>query len=132
MAFYRSGGGGDLTETTLWTNESPTSSIAAETDISLSQGYNNFDYIGVYFRVTTLIDTTYLVMCPTSVFDNATPSSGFRLCLSNYTNSYTAARTIWRGSTSNYTSLKVSAGYRINSTSTANSNVIPTKIVGLK
>ena len=47
-----------LTETTLWTNSSPTSTFAPQT-VTLSQSSDNFTYIKVYFRCSTSDSTTY-------------------------------------------------------------------------
>lgn len=42
-------GGGELKETTLWTNSSPTNSFSAQ-DVTLSQSIDNYKYISVHYK----------------------------------------------------------------------------------
>lgn len=58
MAFIRCGGGG-MTETTLWTNPSTSSSLAAG-DVTLSQSIANFDLLKFEFNYSTS-DTTNII-----------------------------------------------------------------------
>ena len=54
MALFRtsSGGGGGMTETVIWTNPSPSSSFS-EQDIALSNDYNNYDLIKIYYKISS-------------------------------------------------------------------------------
>lgn len=62
MALFRCGGGsggGTETETVLWTNSSPSSSMASGTQMTLSQSMANFEYIKVKYRYYTGATTYY-------------------------------------------------------------------------
>ena len=51
MAWFKTGKG-ELRETVLWTNSSPSSSFSGKT-VSLDQSYTEFDYIRFYYRGST-------------------------------------------------------------------------------
>lgn len=115
---------GGSTETVLWTNGSPTSQFAAQT-ITLSDDYSNYDYIEVYFRLSTSDDTEYRDIIPKVTLDKSNSSNTFAIG-NAYSNSTRA-----RGSYVNGASMYFTAAYPLTSTSTTNSYVIPTKIVGI-
>ena len=115
---------GGSTETVLWTNNSPTSQFAAQT-ITLSDDYSNYDYIEVYFRLSTSDDTEYRDIIPKATLDKSNSSNTFAIG-NAYSNSTRA-----RGSYVSGASMYFTAAYPLTSTSTNNSYVIPTKIVGI-
>ena len=51
------GGGGDLVETVLWTNPSPTSSFSPQI-ITLNDNWDNYDYIEVDFKAFNTYDNS--------------------------------------------------------------------------
>lgn len=84
MALYRcssnnsgGGGGGTLTETTLWTNSSP-SSAQTNTTISLSNNINNYDYLRIYWKRDTSTNEDISVMVSVDDFKK-TKGDGIQL-----------------------------------------------------
>jgi len=67
MAFIRANsGGGDLSETTLWTNPNPSASFSAQT-VTLSQSITNFKYIAfTYARNIDSLSDVHRVIYPVS------------------------------------------------------------------
>ena len=124
--------GGTLKETTLWTNPSPTSSMPNDTYVTLPQSYKDFDYLGVYFWGSTTDQTEHMIMCPSSMLDNALTSSGFRFGWMNYTGSMLVTRNLWRTNNTDYIHLTIGRGERTSGTGWQNTYAIPLKIVGLK
>lgn len=112
------------TETVLWTNDSPTSQFASQT-ITLSDNVSNYDYLEVYFRCSTSDDTEYRDIIPKATLDKSSSSNTYAIG-NAYSNSTRA-----RGSYVNGTSMYFTAAYPLTSTSTNNSYVIPTKVVGI-
>lgn len=113
------------TETVLWTNNSPTSQFASQT-ITLSDDYSNYDYIEVYFRCSTSDDTEYREIIPKATLDKSSSLATFTI--GNNANTATRARGIYADTTS---SLNITSAYPLSGSSSANSYVIPTKIVGI-
>ena len=60
-------GGGDLKETILWTNPSPTSSFGG-VDVSLSETIENFKYVKLYFRISTSNSTQSATIYEKDIF----------------------------------------------------------------
>ena len=138
-AYYVNGNGwlystkptGGFTETSLWTNSSPTSTFAAQT-VSLNQTITTtkFDYIKIKVRVSTSVSTEQSYIFPTSEFLNFADSG------SNMPRGYVGmrinsnqARFVTMTSTSQ---VKFSASYQLASTSSNSTGIIPVSISGLK
>ena len=75
MAWYPTnigGGSSELQETVLWTNSSPTSNFANQT-VTLSDDINNYEYLKVYYRISTTNSKTIGILV--SVDDFKTTAS---------------------------------------------------------
>lgn len=118
------------TETTLWTNSSPTSNISGETTISLSS-VANYDYIKFYFRWNTTDSTEYSIILTKAEWRKATGANGAtQVALGGMTSGGTNfCRRIRYVSD---TSAKILSANQIGGTNTYNNALIPTKITGLK
>lgn len=66
------GGSSELQETVLWTNSSPTSNFANQT-VTLSDDINNYEYLKVYYRISTTNSKTIGILV--SVDDFKTTAS---------------------------------------------------------
>ena len=135
-ALKKRGGGGALTETTLWTNSSPTSNMADGTLLTLSQPYSDFDYIKVEYNYSVNEQISYTVIFTKELFDSAFNGGAYggRPYLGIYTGAAQIVR-IFYGATNNPnpSQLYTTGGRRVKSTSgDLNTHVIPTKIIGLK
>lgn len=131
MGLYKAGGGGKMTETTLWTNSSPTSSFANQT-VTLSQSITAFDYIRIYFRTQNTQDNEFSAIYLASevntwVESSSTPRPFGILCGNQGTN--TRKRLVMYVSN---TSLSLSHATGVNNSTTVDAALIPTKITGLK
>lgn len=123
------------TETTLWTNNSPTSNFSAQT-VTLSQDIDNFTYLRVYFRPSTTNTTEASVMVPVSDFKARMPHSGtyprFGLAIVNKNTSSSAESVrgiFYESDTTVYIGTASGVG---SSTSSWTNYSIPTKITGIK
>lgn len=65
----RKNGGGRLKETVLWTNSSPTSNLDAG-DLGLSAPMTDFDFIRVYYRVSTSVSTSNYIDYPIALIES--------------------------------------------------------------
>lgn len=114
-------------ETTLWTNSSPSSSFAAQT-VTLSQSYENFDFINITYckrtTETSLLSSVYL-----STADLAAMGSNFRGVLGNRLDTTDRVRTFYPSSN---TQIYFNTAYNYASSTQNNNQSIPTKITGLK
>ena len=129
MAWFKTGGGGALSETVLWTNSSPTTSFAAKT-VTLSQSIANFERVRIYWRGSTSLATEASIDVSISDLQSFTGNSALRGSLgiintngSNYTRSFAYV---------NNTSIAFTNAYPFDNTSAVNIVAIPTKICGLK
>lgn len=124
MAYIRCGGGG-MTETTLWTNFSPSSSFEAQTRI-LNQDYTNFPYIRFYYRGSTSNTEERSVMIAKDDFTGKTLVFGGNF---DFTNS--KARSCYNSGSDK---IYFSSSYELKSSSqsASGSYIIPTKITGVK
>ena len=120
------GGSSELQETVLWTNSSPTSSFATQT-VTLSDDINNYDYIGIYYRVSTSVATTGFAMTKVSDYVQNVSSSQPRLAFAGITGTTAQFRNIKYD-----TDTTVVIGGAIATSGASNNNVIPTAISGLK
>lgn len=127
-------GGGDLTETTLWTNPSPSSSLAGG-DVTLSQSIANFDLLKFSWRYSTDDHTsikTY-VDVPTYRANSKSASGaagkGINPSCLIYTGSANYVRTCYYTSD---TKTYIGVCGRVGSSSTSNTSVILESIKGIK
>ena len=139
MAWFRTGGGGGaLSETVLWTNPSPTTGISETTTVDLSESLDNFTYIGMYCRFSNSDTTESFAMMKTEDLATASTSllKGQYLTVCTRRASSGTGQVIARVLYGSSNKSKVSIGncYALTSTTAAtySSNMIPTKIVGLK
>ena len=120
-------GGGGLTETTLWTNSSPSSTFSAQ---SVSVGdLTPYDYIKIVWRWSTSDATTWEILIPNTTattmkygFGGATMSASqarYRYC--------TFAKT-----TGVSMSFSNSVLHSSSAQTTSGAYIIPTKIIGVK
>ena len=137
MAYIRcetGGGTPSMTETTLWTNSTPSSNFTGK-DITLSEDYTTFTYIKIEYKAATTKNTsTYLLVPPSaltmSVFtDPSTPLVSISGRRSSSPSTVQQTRRICHVSN---TSLNISDAYQINAASMNNDGAIPLKISGLK
>ena len=132
-ALSGSSGGGGLTPTTLWSNNSPTSNFPASGNtitVTLSDDIDNYEYIKIKARRGTSDATEYAVIYSVEDFkklNNATGASAGALAY-NY-NSSNSVRIFYY--TSN-TSVTFELNKAVNATGTARTGAIPLEIIGLK
>ena len=119
--------GGTLRETVLWTNASPTSQMA-ETSITLSEDITNFDYIKIYWRLSTTNDLECSILVePTKISHNNVNVNAISITSRSTGSSY--GRVIYVGNTNDIifvTTAAVRGGSSLN-----NGMAIITKISGL-
>ena len=135
MALFRygnsnAGGGGGGTpvmqETQLWSNSYPGSAFGNQV-INLSSSITNYDYIGIYYRPKANTPSVeYLVMVPTSDFQDMDYASDAVMLMSYYNNYY--ARAVWYV---NNTQIHFSDSLQVSGGGNSNGTSIPTKIVGM-
>ena len=129
----KGGGSGKYTETSLWTNQSPSSAFAAQT-VSLSDNLSKYKYVKVKFKFET-----------SSTSDNAMGS--FIVSVDEFKkatyNSYNNIPTYMVGTANtsyhfsryfeyvNDTSIYFSPAYTVNNANSNNSRSIPLEILGL-
>ncbi len=128
MGLYRSGGG-KMTETTLWTNSSPTSTMA-DTTATLSDNLSNYDYLKVTYRISTSNATTNEVIVPVSDFKAMKYGNTYNFMgVSAYVSSLAYCRPIEYTSE---TTIKIYQARKLYNSGYGNTIAIPTKISGLK
>jgi len=129
LASLKQKGGGNLTETTLWTNSSPTSGFNAS-NVTLSDSTNNYKYIKIYWRTSTSNSTIGSIIIDKDTWDTMTEASNHpKAGIAAYTNSATHNRIIFKVSA---TEIRVGLCYQVGASTYSANNVIPTKICGLK
>ena len=116
-----------FSETTLWTNSSPTSSFSGDITVSNISGY---DYIKIYFRYSTSLNETSEAIFPWTIFYNEYCGFGMRKSSSTSINDM-KYRCCYAKS---YTTLNFanSVSHQSASQTTSGAYIIPTKITGLK
>lgn len=131
MAWFETGSGVGkvLEETVLWTNSSPTSSLAAGNK-TLSESVDNFDKILIQYRLSTSISDGSYVIFDVDEYkqyvlagNNAAGGIAYRYSSGTYVRTiyYTDATTIYFGT-----------GYKLATSDTANGTCIPTRVLGIK
>lgn len=138
MGFYRcvpTQGGGEPTETVLYTNSKVTSDWTSKT-VSLSQDASEFDFIRFEYRVSKNLTTEYSTTVKASdvVASNDIAGNKTRIIIGGVYSSDDYYRKITTIYTSSNPAGRVNIGTcYMNGGSTAyNSNIIPIRIVGIK
>ena len=125
------GGGAKYTETSLWTNPSPSADFVADTTVTLSQGMSNFKYIKItWARTTTELSNVGSVIYPVEDFvrykwGTANPTAN--IGITNTSNAPFARTVIYVSDTK----IKFGINARINYANTTNTGNIPLTILGL-
>lgn len=131
----KGGGGQQYTETSLWTNSSPSSAFSGQ-DVTLSESIDNFKYIAVKYKATTtstsdsqmgtVIYKAEDIKKATSPSAALQPVGAFGNLNANNTN-YFYRYIVYKGSTTLY----LSNSYSINASGNNTSLAIPLEILGL-
>lgn len=130
----KTGGGGSMSETSLWTNNEPTSNFAAQT-VTISDDIDNYSYIGIEYEFSTAVTTlTNKVFFPVDLFKtyrfNGNTQHAFgAFGMQNSTSNLMYARVAYYVSD---TSVGFSSGYGINRAYENAASMVPLKIIGLK
>ena len=117
-----------LSETTLWTNSSPTSNFAAQ-NINLSQSISNFKFIRIYWRVKASVSTENSIIVLASNFSSFGSGTNINALLIGIRGGSGALS----GRAVRYvsdTSLNISAAYALNKAESGTDSSVPTKITG--
>ena len=131
MAFIRAsqGGGGELTETTIWTNSSPTSTFP-DTTITLSDSISNYKFLKIKFRkATTASDETSVMFDCDDFTEQIINTNKSVTCIAFVGTSVTYARRI--GYVDD-THIHIDKNIQINGQATTTNYNIPVEIIGLK
>ena len=126
-------------ETELWTNSSPTSSLAGGTIVDLSDDMNNYDFLKFEYRHSTSVATLYNIVVPVNLFKTTVQGD------TSSTNQYIVTLSAWASGNFAFgqfirrmairktdTSVYFTGGGNMGSTTANNANIIPTKIIGIK
>lgn len=129
LAELRKKGGGKAKETVLWTNSTPTSNFDAQS-INLNVDWTTYDWIRVYFRVSTSVSTSNYVDFPVSLVESAsTASNTIQATICARVGSTQYARSMRYQSN---TTLYFPRANAINQQSESQAGIIPTQISGIK
>lgn len=113
-------------ETSLWRNSSPTSTMG-ETTVTLSDSISNYDYLKIRFRRSTTNDTQIEVIYPKSTVNTCVTGDSIKMGCNSYS-TYYYYRTCAKQSE---TSLLFSACRNSEGTS-ATGGLIPLEVIGIK
>lgn len=116
------------TETTLWTNSSPTTAQAANTTITLSQAMSNFDYLKIKYRYSTSNSEEGYAMYPVSFFRNS-PGTGKCVAMIGIKGTFAAARRLDYISD---TQFSITASVRCGGTDVSTAQLIIVGVYGIK
>lgn len=126
------GGGSQPTETTLWTNTSPSADFTATT-VTLSESIQNFDYIKVMYKFNKSDSDSTAVgdMMTVADFVYCSTSSAVKqkLFLGAKLDNYSNARSVIYNTN---TKIDIGNSTRVNQSGQNNAYTIPIKIVGIK
>lgn len=128
----KGGGGAKYTETSLWTNPSPSNAFAQQ-DVTLSESFTDYKYLKIKYRFSTTDAREYYVVYPQESVASAVASSNdCRLSWQEYNLSVTGnyVRFAYRPDTTT-TSLNITNARQVSGTSTSNNYLIPLEILGL-
>ena len=121
------------TETTLWTNSSPTSSFAGQT-ITLSEIFTNFRYLKIVGRLSTSDSTETVAIYPVDFvkrWNQGTPDGRGALNVAISGSNYMRNIYIATADIGTYIKLSFDNALKVGATTSANTNVIPTQIIGI-
>lgn len=125
------GGGQKYTETSLWTNPSPSSSFSAQ-DVTLSESMDNFKYLAFKFGYSTTAQTgdcCGVEIVEVSEFKKASyPSSNSRVL---YVLGGSASVSFTRNVMYTSGTVRFGGAYQISTTTNNNAYCIPLEILGL-
>ena len=136
MAFYRAaigGGGGQPTETTLWTNPSPSSSFAGQT-VTLSDDMTNYDYLKFTYKAVSTLDTLGEDIIPTAKFvsyGSSMTTAGPKFAIGK-TGTSSDDRYIRFLTYSSNTTIDFKTPQKAGAAQTSNNACIPVQIIGIK
>lgn len=126
------GGGGSMTETTLWTNSDPTTAFASQT-VNLSGNLSDYEYIGFECRFSTTYDNRLMTYVKASDFPDCVAETNEPMpCFFSYNSTYFYCRLIQYASD---TTVTIGGCYRGKPTGTwaaQSAALIPLRVVGLK
>lgn len=122
--------GGTLSETTLWTNPSPTSNFAAQT-VNLSDNIKNYSYIEVEYKMSKSSTVFSKLLMPVSIFTQNLSTDNPMIWLSRGRNDGTGGMVRCARYASD-TSVYISTTTGIGAGTTDNQYCIPTYIYGCK
>lgn len=77
MAYFRTGGGGALNETVLWTNSSPTSSMATSTTRTISGNFSDYKQVKISWRLAINNAKTNFIIVPIDEFKEMRNDNGY-------------------------------------------------------
>ena len=130
----KGGGGGKYTETSLWTNSSPSSAFAAQT-VTLSDSISNYKYVAICYKyagTTDGVNDPMSVIVPVDKFKTSLKNNSTRhniLVLGVETNGNAGwTRNVFYASD---TTIEFDTGYRQNAASSSGDICVPTEILGL-
>lgn len=122
------GGGAKYTETSLWTNPSPSATFA-NTTVTLSDNLSNYDFVKIKWKSTTSVNQIGEIILPVDNFASQASAP-------NYYNTFSLGAT-----TSNYfrpviyasdTTMTFGNSIMIRTNTTNNNYNIVTEVIGLK
>ena len=125
-------GGGTASETTLWTNSSPSSSFADQT-VTLSDNINNYTHLKIKFnRSTTDTTTKTEVIYTVKEFKKyVVGANSFNGAVAFYASTSTGSAYARRILYMSDTSIRFSTMYQVGGSYSDNGACIPTEIVGI-
>lgn len=131
----KGGGGGKYTETSLWTNPSPTSDFAGGQNVTLSDSISNYKYIKINFAYAASYNTgkcNTSIVISTDDFKDMTYNTndrrnGVSLSCQNTSNTAYSRMAIYISDTT----VRFGTCYQVPTNTTANANCIPLEILGL-
>lgn len=133
MAWYKCGGGGALTETTLWSNNAPTTATGSKT-VTLSESIANYKYVKIKWRLTTTSSVNNEILIPINQFKKSL--SDAQSCIISISGRWelsgsyvTYMRRVYYVSN---TSVTFSSGAQVGGTATNTAYIIPLSISGVK
>lgn len=124
------------TETTLWTNASPTSGFTNQ-EVTLSDNYTNYKRIRFYFRASNSVSDEFSVEYKKEEIDKwfyGTGSSGTTYPAGSITFNYSStnySRLIRKTGSSVTNKFYIATGQKLGASGTAQNTGIPTRIVGI-
>lgn len=124
------GGSEQYTETSLWTNPSPTASYAGGVNVTLSDSISKYKYLMMRYRVSTSDATEFETIVSTSDFRKSlaaqnSPQWAFQARVS--TNYYDNRFVVYVDDTT----VLIRPAYHINASGTDNTAAIPLEILGI-